>query len=720
MLIKPPLEIAKTVIKTLADFELPTRKDLMMVIRKTIKDTNYAFPTSIQLWEAYRELQSQGFAKNEKIEKVLKVKDVRTDSGVAPITVLTKPYPCPGKCVYCPTEYRMPKSYISSEPAAARALSLDFDPYEQVKQRVQALERNGHTANKIELIVKGGTWSAYPKDYREWFITRCFQAANDLGNIPSSDGNSNPLVKEGHPALAGLGDSQSINETSAYRIIGLTIETRPDHITPDEIIHLRKLGVTRVELGLQIINDRVLELTGRGTTVADAERAIALLKTAAFKVDVHILPGQPGASREDDLESFKTLFDDPRFRPDMIKLYPCVVLPNSELYEITKRGDFKPLEGEDLRELLIEMQSIIPYYCRVSRLIRDFPTADISHGNKQTNLRESIESEMNGRGIKCKCLRCREVGHVPGDHTNDKTQLFEERYENAGGTEVFLSIENQDRSAVFGFCRLRLPEIPQSRQGEMSPFDKGVVYEMEDLRIHGELIPYKGSLKENAQQLRNNQTLAEKKLWYDVLSKNQTGFRFLRQKPIDSFIADFYCSKLMLIIEVDGKIHEKQKEYDESRTYCLEDLGLKIIRYTNEEILHNLPDVKKDLDHHIQIRLNEIKQAAAKKASIEAPPRQRGIIAQSAIWGIYEAFPILKTSAQIRELHTYGTALNINQQNQEASQHKGYGRALMARAEEIAQNEGYKNMAVISGIGVREYYKNLGYHEQDTYMVKEL
>lgn len=560
MLVKPPLKIAEAVIKTLADFELPTRKDLMMVIRKTIKDTNYAFPTSIQLWEAYRELQSQGFAKNEKIEKVLKVKDVRTDSGVAPITVLTKPYPCPGKCVYCPTEYRMPKSYISSEPAAARALSLDFDPYEQVKQRVEALERNGHTANKIELIVKGGTWSAYPKDYREWFITRCFQAANDLGNIPSSDGSSSPLVKEGHPALAGLGDSQSINETSAYRIIGLTIETRPDHITPDEIIHLRKLGVTRVELGLQIINDRVLELTGRGTTVADAERAIALLKTAAFKVDVHILPGQPGASREDDLESFKTLFDDPRFRPDMIKLYPCVVLPNSELYEITKRGDFKPLEGEDLRELLIEMQSIIPYYCRVSRLIRDFPTADISHGNKQTNLRESIESEMNGRGIKCKCLRCREVGHVPGDHTNDKTQLFEERYENAGGTEVFFSIENQDRSAVFGFCRLRLPQ----------------------------------------------------------------------------------------------------------------------------------------------------------------PPRQRGIIAQSAIWGIYEAFPILKTSAQIRELHTYGTALNINQQNQEASQHKGYGRALMARAEEIAQNEGYKNMAVISGIGVREYYKNLGYHEQDTYMVKEL
>ncbi len=406
MLIKPPLETAKAVIKSLAVFAAPTRKDLMKVIRKTITGTNYAFPTSIQLWEAYRELINEGLEKNETIERALRVKDVRTDSGVAPITVLTKPYPCPGKCVYCPTEYRMPKSYISSEPAAARALSLDFDPYEQVKQRVEALERNGHTANKIELIVKGGTWSAYPEDYREWFITRCFEAANELGIAPSSKGDNH--------TKCDLGDSQLTNETSRYRIIGLTIETRPDHITPQEVIHLRKLGVTRVELGLQIINDRVLELTGRGTTVADAEQAIALLKVAAFKVDVHILPGQPGASREDDLESFKTLFADPRFRPDMIKLYPCVVLPNSELYEKTMRGEFKPLEGEDLRELLMEMQTMIPYYCRVSRLIRDFPTGDISHGNKQTNLRESIETEMKKRGIQCKCLRCREVGHVPG------------------------------------------------------------------------------------------------------------------------------------------------------------------------------------------------------------------------------------------------------------------------------------------------------------------
>ncbi len=347
------------------------------------------------------------------------------------------------------------------------------------------------------------------------------------------------------------------------------------------------------------------------------------------------------------MDSFKLLFDDPRFRPDMIKLYPCVVLPNSELYEWSKRGDFKPLEGKELRELLIEMQTMIPYYCRVSRLIRDFPTADIAEGNKQTNLRESIETEMKNRGLNCKCLRCREVGHVPGDHTRDKTQIFEEYYENAGGTEVFLSVENEDRTAVFGFCRLRLPQIPRRAKLD-TPFDKGAANELDSMRIHGETMPYKSELKENANQLRNNQTLAENKMWYDLLSKDKTGFRFLRQKPVDSFIADFYCSKLMLIIEIDGKIHKNRKKYDESRTYCPEDLGLKVIRYTNEEVLKNIDLVKKDLCSQIQIRTKEIKHIAFLNRADNTPPRQRGIIAQSAIWGIYESFPILKTSAQIR------------------------------------------------------------------------
>jgi len=568
----PPLHIAKTILEKVWFLDCPTRRDVARTARLLIKGTPFRFPLSTEYWDAYRELLAQGQPRHENLETALRVKDVRTDSGVAPITVLTKPWPCPGRCVYCPTEARMPKSYISSEPAAARALSLKFDPYDQVRQRVLTLERHGHKADKIELIVKGGTWSAYDKEYREWFTQRCFEAANGITENPPNplyQGDLNSSLAKG--MAGGISEALKANETASHRIIGFTIETRPDWVTPEETIHLRKLGVTRVELGLQIINDRVLGLTKRGTTVDDATRAIALLKAAGFKVDVHILPGQPGATPEDDLESFRLLFGDPRFRPDMVKLYPCVVMPGSELEEWMRRGEYAPLQGDELKELLMKMLAMVPRYCRVPRVVRDFPTQDIAAGNKESNLREDLESEMKRRGTACVCLRCREVGHVvkpssqgrddePGtcDVRRATTRIFEERYENAGGVEVFLSVEDDERRAVFGFCRLRLPST------------------------HAHLVANEG-----------------------------------REKILSSF-------------------------------------------------------------------------------------------------------PVLRGAAIIRELHTYGTALKIDEKNPEAAQHKGYGRLLMQTAEDIARREGYAAMAVISGIGVREYYKTLGYEERDTYMVKKL
>ncbi len=690
----PPLDLAKDVIKNVLFLDCPTRKDVMKEIRKRLKNTDYAFPASIQLWLAYRELVKDGLKKNPALEKALRVKDVRTDSGVAPITVLTKPFPCPGRCVYCPTETRMPKSYLSSEPAAARALSLKFDPYEQVLQRVKVLERNGHQTNKIELIIKGGTWSAYTASYREWFIKRCFEAANNI-NHPACTTETEENLQQGD-----LLNQQTINETAEHRIIGLTIETRPDWIKPKEVIHLRRLGVTRVELGLQIINDRVLKLTKRGTTVADAERAISLLKSTGFKVDVHILPGQPGASTQDDLDSFKKLFDDPRFRPDMVKIYPCVVLPNAELAEWTARGEYRPLEGSELKELLIKMQAMVPRYCRVPRLIRDFPTTEITHGNKQSNLRESIESEMKKRGLACVCLRCREVGHVPGDHTMDETKIFEERYENADGLEVFLSVENMDRSAVFAFLRLRLPKIPLNL-----PLTR------ETCMLHGTIIPYDKKLTVAARELRNNQTPAEKSIW-QFLKRDATQYRFLRQKPIDHFIVDFYCSQLLLAIEIDGSYHEEKIDYDQQRSDKLATYGIKVIRYTNQQVLTDFDNTKKDLMNRLAERHQDLLLSSKEHIS----PLTKGDQG-----GIYETFPVLKNAAIIRELHTYGTALNIDQHRAEAAQHKGYGRLLMEHAEKIALLQGYAKIAVISGVGVREYYKNvLGYHEQDTYMVKDL
>ncbi|MBI5654099.1 tRNA uridine(34) 5-carboxymethylaminomethyl modification radical SAM/GNAT enzyme Elp3 [Candidatus Uhrbacteria bacterium] len=577
---KPPARLVQDAILKLAVLEMPSRQNVQNVMRQTCSGTDFRFPNSQELWLAYRALLTKKkVKKNEALERVLRVKDVRTDSGVAPITVLTKPWACPGKCVYCPTEARMPKSYISSEPAAARALSLDFDPYDQVTQRVGALERNGHEAKKIELIIKGGTWSNYPWNYRKWFIKRCFDAANHLGsrtayNVQRTGSEARGTryeVRKRYPTLVA---SLKANETAGYRIIGLTIETRPDWVNAEEIKRLREIGCTRVELGVQTLTDKILEITKRGHKVEDVIRATALLKTAGFKVDYHILPGQPGSTPKRDLGDFRRVFADPDFRPDMVKLYPCVVMKGSELYKWNERGDFKPLEGKKLRELLIDMKTLVPRYCRISRMIRDFPAKDITSGTKITNLRDEIARDMEKRGLACVCLRCREVGHVAslkGSGYDLKTRLFEEWYDNAGGREVFLSIEDKERKAVFAFLRLRLPLIRRPERSEAK-----------------------------------------------------------------------------------------------------------------------LKDLYKD------------------------PSTALGTTQ------IYEDFPVLRDSAIVRELHTYGTALNLKQTRSDAAQHKGYGKMLMLEAEMIAKREGYVKVAVISGIGVREYYKMLGYRLKDTYMVKKI
>ncbi|MBP7134317.1 tRNA uridine(34) 5-carboxymethylaminomethyl modification radical SAM/GNAT enzyme Elp3 [Patescibacteria group bacterium] len=544
---RPPEPLVDALIATLRAEPTVTSQRLDEIIRTVLRGTTHRFPRIPELVFAYRKtIPTEG--RHLPLERLLRCKTVRTDSGVAPITLLTKPYACPGKCVYCPTEVRMPKSYVASEPAAARALYLKFDPYQQVAKRVEALEVNGHEAKKIELIIKGGTWSAYPWDYRKWFVKRCFDAANHL-----SQGKK--------VRYASLAASQKANEQTEYCIIGLTIETRPDWINPKEILRLRELGCTRVELGVQALDDEILALTKRGHDVAATVRATTLLKAAGFKTDYHFLPGQPGSSADKDVAMFSQLFDDPRFRPDMVKIYPCVVLPSAELADWYKEGKFVPLEGDALVEAMIKMKTRIPYYCRISRLIRDFPSTEISGGNLVTNLRDVIKLRMKERGLSCKCLRCREAGHRPTLAPDTKPELMDEIYENAGGEEHFLSIEDPARTTVLAFLRLRLPEL-------------GYV----------------------------------------------------------------------------------------------------------------------DADPKTQRMLTEIRAG----------------------------LPELEGAAFVRELHTYGQALRIRDDQGGAVQHKGLGRQLMLDAERIARDKGYKTMAVISGIGVRQYYRDLGYELRGTYMCKDL
>ncbi|MFA5051753.1 MAG: tRNA uridine(34) 5-carboxymethylaminomethyl modification radical SAM/GNAT enzyme Elp3 [Patescibacteria group bacterium] len=458
---------------------------------------------------------------DQRLLRLLRKRAIRTLSGVAPVTVLTKPYPCPGRCVYCPTEARMPKSYLSSEPAAQRGLSLKFDPYKQVNMRTATLEANGHSADKIELIVLGGTWSHYPHDYQRWFIKRCFDAAN--GRTSRT-----------------LNQAQMLNERAEHRIIGLSLETRPDHVIPAELWRMRELGCTHVQIGVQTLHQDILDLVKRDETLDNIARATLLLRAFGFKFTYHLMPGLPGATPKKDFISFKKIFSDSRFQPDMLKIYPCLVIRNSLLYQWYKAGKYKPYSHEQLVGLLIKIKNIVPPYVRINRLIRDIPGPEIVAGNMVTNLRQLLQE----RGVQCRCIRCREARKEIVKQ--NQVKLKERVYRAGTGEEHFISIESNDEKKLYAFVRLWLPD------------------------------------------------------------------------SVKHFIGAF----------------------DDQ-------------------------------------------------------------------------------TALIRELHTYGELIPIGSKKT-AVQHIGFGKRLLAEAEHVAQVKGYEKMAIISGIGVRGYYRKLGYRVEKTYMVKKL
>jgi len=546
--------------------KMPEDMDQLNAVKRQIlrtQDSVSAIPSTSELLKSYHKLlKAHKIKQNEQLEKLLTKRAVRTLSGVTIITVLTKPYPCPGKCIYCPTEEQMPKSYLSDEPAANRALHLQFDPYEQVRMRIKALEDNGHPTDKIELIVKGGTWNAYPVDYQYWFILRCFEACNllrlgvshQLGSSRRSASAFSLSSPRGSGMVAAatitrskaeadrlirkLIGQQAKNENAKHRIIGLTLETRPDFINENTIKIMRELGCTRIEMGVQTIDDKILKTINRGHDSAEVVRATKLLKDFGFKVDYHLMPQLPGSTPAKDLKMMLEIFDNQNYRPDMVKIYPCTVIKNSELYQWLQKGKYKPYSDRQLINIIKKFKTQVPRYVRISRLIRDIPSHHIQAGNKMTNLRQVIQSEMQKEGLKCKCLRCREVGHALFNAKSLAPKLFIDKYKANGGTEYFLSFEDAKRNVVFAFCRLR----------------------------------------------------------------------------------------------VGGTIYP----------------------------------------------------------------------------------------AYIRELHTYGQLIEIGKKGKKSSQHTGMGKKLMIEVEKICRKKKIKKLAVISGAGVRDYYRKLGFKLENTYMVKNI
>jgi elongator complex protein 3 len=400
----------------------------------------------------------------EKLRQYLIKRMTRTMSGVTPITVLSKPFFCPGNCVYCPLEPGMPKSYLSNEPAAQRAKALNFDPAKQVKFRVKALQNNGHIVDKIELLILGGSWSAYNKKYQHRFVKKCFDACN--GKISKT--------------LAG---AQKKNETAKYRIIGLTLETRPDLINEAEIKNLRRLGATRIQLGVQHLDDEILKYVRRGHTVEQAAQATRLLKSAGFKVDYHLMPDLPGSAPAKDLKMFKTLFSDEKFQPDQIKIYPTVVNEYAPLWQWYKTGKYKPYSEKQLLNLLLKIKQVIPYYVRINRLIRDIPKESILAGNQITNLRQLLQEKLKQQGLKCRCMRCRETR----DSVDlKKAKLFTAKYRASKGLEYFISFESPKRDKLYSFLRFRINDDQNSFLNELK--NASLVRE---LHTYGQLVPVK-------------------------------------------------------------------------------------------------------------------------------------------------------------------------------------------------------------------------------------
>lgn len=514
----------KKIIKKLITSNPRDINELGSFRRKMSKDFKISLLSNMDLLKFYRQLlKNKQIKKNKDLELLLKKRAIRTLSGVAPIAVLTKPYPCPGKCFYCPSEKNMPKSYLSNEPAVMRAVLCKFDPYKQVMTRLNALKITGHLTDKIELIVMGGTWNYLPEKYQNWFIKRCFDAFN--GKISKS-----------------LAQAQKINEQTEHRCVGITLETRPDYLSQQEIKKMRELGCTKVEMGVQTLDDSILQLNRRGHNVKNIIKATQLLKDAGLKVGYHMMPNLFGSTPTKDLAVFKKLFADENFRPDYLKIYPCVVTKGSPLYKAWRDGKYKPYSDKVLLKLLINIKKYIPAYTRIIRLIRDIPSTSILAGNKISNLREMVKEEMQKKGLQCRCVRCREIKNFKLQLSNCKLKILS--YPASGGKEYFISYEDEKDDKIIAFLRLRI---------------------------------------------------------------------------------------------------------------------------TNNAFL------------------NELKDAAI-----------------------------------IRELHTYGPQVPIDEKNKSAVQHFGFGKKLMREAEAICRKEKIKKIAVISGIGARGYYKKLGYKLEGTYLIKNV
>jgi len=379
---------------------------------------------------------------------------------------MTQPAPCPGRCVYCPTYTATPQSYTPESPAVLRGRECEFDARRQVQVRLKGLAEMGHPIDKVELIVMGGTFLATPRDYQYRFIKECYDAMN---------GSESSTLEE----------AKRFNETAVSRCVGLCIETRPDYCGQAEISRMLEFGTTRIEIGVQTLDEDIYRLVRRGHGVEEVVTATSLLKQYGFKVHYHWMPGLPGSTQAHDLEMSRQLFDDPRFRPDGLKIYPTMVVAGTELEKWYKEGNYQPYDDETMIDLVADIKAIVPPYVRISRVLRDIPVKFITAGLKDS-LRGPVKKRMQIKGTECHCIRCREYGHrARGGKSAGEPTLKRLDYEASNGKEIFLSFEDS-HDTLFGLLRLRVQNEPIPVLGERLASMTAIIRE---LHVYGPEVP---------------------------------------------------------------------------------------------------------------------------------------------------------------------------------------------------------------------------------------
>lgn len=421
--------------------EEPTSKDIYSFIKNA--SSKYHLSKTPKFQDIIKYLPI-----NSNTRKTMMVRPVKTASGIMVITIMAKPYDCPhGRCIYCPggKEFNIPLSYTGNEPVTKQAQKFEFDPKSQVSSKLEREISRGHNVSKVELVIVGGTFPFMPQDYQRNFAKECFDALNGLESM-------------------SLQDAQKLNESSKIRCVGFTVETKPDYCKNAHIDLMLELGITRVEIGVQTLQEKVYRNINRGHTIDDVFDSFQVAKDSGYKIVAHMMPGLPGSTPEKDLEDFRQLFEDQRLRPDMLKIYPTLLLRDTGLAKLHEKGLYNPYTDDVFTDLLLEMKKSVPSWVRIMRIQREIEPENIVNGNRSSNIRQILQKKLREQGLQCNCIRCREVGIRKLNIHDVKINLQRIDYDSSDGKEVFLSMEDSSMKILYGYLRLRKLARPHRKE----------------------------------------------------------------------------------------------------------------------------------------------------------------------------------------------------------------------------------------------------------------